>query len=162
MEGIVDIDCYMLKENIIDFLKTGELTNFPFGISLTIVFSILGETKWTIPISRKDRRIAVAKYGQIEFYFDYGFPQKLHGIKVIYSEMGKKGIIQRFEGEKGRMKVNYQRFEGEVSYTETKKILFEHDIDFQEDRNGQIIFTEKGVVFYFDENDFLQTFQRFV
>lgn len=117
---------------------------------------MLGEAKWTIPISRKDKRIAVAKYGQIEFYFDHELSQKLYGVQLTYTQ----------KGEKGKMEMDCQGFADELSYNETKKLLFKHGVVFKEKANkvddSKVITTKGGVVFYFKGEDTLQKIGKFV
>lgn len=83
-----------MTENIIEFLRTSELTNFPFGTEQQTVIDKLGDNPgWTVAISRKDKRLALIKYDRTEFYFNGQENQKLCGVQVTYSQPAdKKGL----------------------------------------------------------------------
>lgn len=70
----------MIKENFIDFLKTGQLSHFPFGMEMNIIVDMLGEYDELI----ENEESSMIKYDRIEFYFYKGEKEsnRLDGILI--------------------------------------------------------------------------------
>ncbi len=141
-----------------EFLRTGELTNFPFGTDRQTITHHLGTNPdWTVTISRKDKRPAIIKYGLTEFYFNAQVHQKLRGVQITYSQPAdKKGFD-----------MDYGDFRQNLTYRQTIDFLIRNDIPFEEgfseyDSNDKIIKTSGQVIFYFTDNKTLQKFGRFL
>lgn len=148
----------MTTERIIEFLKVGELTNFPFGTHREIITDQLGDSPgWTVAISRKDKRPAIMKYDQTEFYFNAEAKQKLRGVQVTYSQPAdKKGFD-----------MDYDDLRQSLTYQQTIDFLIRNNISFEEelseyDKNDKIIKTSGQIIFYFTDNERLQKFGRFL
>ncbi len=144
-------------ENIIYFLKTGQLANFIFGTRQEVIIKALGETTWTIPISNKDKRYAVIKYDQVEFYFNHNEIQSLYGIQITYSQAG----------EAKNLNLEYNGLNKALSYSNIKVFLKDNNILFFEkkseyDISDTIIETEGQVIFHFNDDNQVQKIGRFV
>ncbi len=147
----------MIHENIFVFLRTGELSNFKFGMDQKTIISILGETSWTIPVSTKDRRHALIKYDIIEFYFNASESQSLYAVQITYSEPGNKNNLN----------IDYKNLDKPLRYSEIKDLLNKNSISFEEkesdyDRSDNVIETQGNVTFYFDSENKVQKFGRFI
>lgn len=143
----------MSTEDIIDFLKTGELTSFPFGTDLLNVTSSLGENEgWSVPIGGKDKRAGLIKYDQTEFYFDSNDIQRLWGVQVTYSEPADK---RNFE-------MNYRELRKEINYDQVKAFLVAHKVSFTEFDEDKVIKTEGEVIFRFWDDNTVAKLGRFI
>ena len=150
----------MTTEDIIEFLRNGELSNFPFGTDLDKITNDLGDNLgWTVQLSRKDKRPALIKYDMTEFYFDDQDTQKLCGVRVTYSQSAdKKGL-----------EMNYSDLRRQLSYDETKNFLSGSNIPFEEatseydgETRVRVIRTLGQVTFYFLDDNSLDKFGRFL
>jgi len=148
----------MKKEHIIEFLRTGELTHFPFGTELQVIMDALGDNPgWTVAISRKDKRPAIIKYDHTEFYFNAQSKQKLCGLQITYSQAAdKKGLD-----------MDYSELGQKIGYVQTMDFLAKHNISFEEtvseyDDSDHIIKTSHQIIFYFTDDNTLQKFGRFL
>jgi hypothetical protein len=148
----------MATETIIEFLRTGELTNFPFGTGWKTIISTLGDNPgWTVMLSRKDKRPAIIKYDQTEFYFNEQVNQELYGVLVTYSQPAdKKGLD-----------MDYDSLKRNLNYRQVIDFLTRHHISFEErfseyDTNDKVIKTIGQVIFYFSDDKKLQKFGRFL
>lgn len=148
----------MTTEDIIEFLRTGELTNFPLGTAPEKVIAMLGDNiGWTVPISRKDKRLGLIKYDRTEFYFNNQDNQKLFGVQVTYSQPAdKKGL-----------EMDYSELINELSYEQIKAFLARNKISFEEtiseyDKETRVIKTQGQVIFSFSDDNRLEKFGRFV
>ncbi len=147
----------MTKENIIEFLRTGQLANFKFGTNQKTIVETLGDTSWTIPVSDKDNRPALIKYDQVEFYFSDDTPQSLYGIQVTYSQ----------PGDKKNFNMEYYGLNKALNYSSLKTFLKDNNILFSErqsdyDKSETIIETQGQVIFHFSDNNTVQKFGRFL
>lgn len=147
----------MTTENIIDFLRTGQLNSFKFGCTPQTLINTLGETSWTIPLDDNDNRPALIKYDQVEFYFDDNKTQKLCGIQITYSQ----------PGDRKNLSVEYGRLKQKVNYTDLKSYLQDQNISFTEklseyDKTDSVIETQGHVIFHFDNENNIQKFGRFL
>lgn len=148
----------MVKENIIDFLRTGELTNFPFGSDRQTILDKLGNNPdWIVTISKKDKRPALIKYDQTEFYFNRQDNQRLYGVQVTYSQPAdKKGLH-----------MEYGDLRQALDYGQTKDFLTRNNVPFIEtssdfDTGTQVIKTQGQVSFFFSDENRLEKFGRFI
>ncbi len=147
----------MTTEIIIEFLRKGQLSNFNFCTRQQTIIEALGETNWTIPISETDKRHSLIKYDRVEFYFDYSIDQKLYGVLVTYTKPAKKN----------KLNVEYGKLKQSISYSDLKSYLHDQNISFEEkqsdfDKTDVIIETEGNVVFYFNDDNTVQKFGRFL
>ena len=147
----------MSKENIIDFLRVGELSNFKFGASRQSIYKILGDSTWTVQVSKSDNRPALVKYGQIEFYFDRTEDQRLYGVQITYSK----------HDDKTNLDVEYGELEKPLSLSNLKLLLNKNSIAFNEktsyyDKSDNVIETQGQVLFYFDNDNNVSKFGRFL
>lgn len=147
----------MTEFNILDFLRTGEFKEFPYGTDIRKVVDAFGETTWTVPISKKDKRPAILKYDQTEFYFHSDNDQKLKGIQITYSE----------PGDKARINTNYGPLKEALNYDEIKSLLTSQAIAFSEksspyDNETNVIETDAHVIFFFEDRGVVQKFGRFI
>lgn len=148
----------MISENIITFLKNGELTNFPFGTLQETVIECLGENhKWTLSLSKRDKRPAMVKYDKTEFYFNNHEIQKLCGIQITYSQTA----------DKKKLEMDYNDFRHPIDVEKTKAILTDNHIEFQEgfwefDQETKIIKTEGEIVLYFSDENRLEKLSKFI
>lgn len=148
----------METEKISEFLRTGGLTNFPFGTDLKTITDTLGDNPgWTVAISRKDKRPAIVKYDQTELYFDEQVNQKLRGVLITYSQPADKKAFD----------MDYSDFRRRLNDEQVMDFLTRHHISFKEecsayDMNDQVIKTSGEVIFYFSDDKTLQKFGRFL
>lgn len=148
----------MTTEKIIEFLRTGELTNFPFGTDRKTITDTLGDNPgWTVTVSRKDKRPAIIKYDQTEFYFNEQVNQKLRGVLITYSQAADKKAFD----------MDYGDFRCSLDYQQVTDFLTKHHISFKEepseyDTCDQVIKTSGQVIFYFSDDKALQKFGRFL
>lgn len=148
----------MIREKITEFLRTGELTNFPFGTYRQAITDQLGDNPdWTVAISRKDKRPAIIKYGFTEFYFNALRNQTLCGVQVTYSQ----------PADEKEFDMDYSELRESLSYRQVMDFLTKHHIPFKEkyseyDPDDRILKTGGQVIFYFTDNQTLQKFGRFL
>ncbi len=145
-------------EKISEFLRTGRLTNFPFGTNLKTITDTLGDNPdWTVAISRKDKRPAIVKYDQTELYFNKQVSQELRGVLITYSQPADKKAFD----------MDYADFRDRPDYQQVMDFLTRHHIAFKEERSeydasDQVIITSGQVIFYFSDDKTLQKFGRFL
>ena len=148
----------MIKEDILYFLRHGELNHIKMGMSLKEVENLLGQNPgWKVPISRKDKRPSLIKYDRTEFYFGHEEIQALYGIQITYSQPAN---IQKLQ-------MDYQELVKAPGRNGLKDFLISNKIPFQEtpspyDPSDQILALETDILFFFDEEEELQKFGRFL
>ena len=148
----------MTKEDILHFLRHGQLAHLKMGMSLKEVENLLGPNPgWKVPISRKDKRPSLIKYDRMEFYFGHEELQPLYGIQITYSQPASAQKLQ----------VNYRKLINAPGRNELKDFLHSNKIPFQEitspyDPSDQIFALESDILFFFDEEGKLQKFGRFL
>jgi hypothetical protein len=59
-----------MQVNLINFLKTGHFNKIKLGLHFDELIKMIGKSDCIAPISRKNRKIGLIKYGDIEFYFN--------------------------------------------------------------------------------------------
>jgi hypothetical protein len=111
----------MIIEDSIDFFRTGQLANFPFGLEKRNVITLLGDTEEQI----ENEESSVLKYDRTEFYFYH----HKSGMKYL------NGIIIQpipIPADKGNLEMNYSWLTKNLNYLETKKKLKFESIKFIE------------------------------
>jgi hypothetical protein len=148
----------MFKEDILAFLRSGQLSNFPMGTELKAILNELGENRgWTLPISRKDKRPALIKYGQVEFYFTASEFQKLSGVQITYTSKADSRLFILDCGElKGDLDCDVVK-----SYLTDNKIAFTEAISSGE-KDSLLLTTEGQVDLIFSDSNGLEKIGRFL
>ena len=148
----------MIKEDILHFLRHGQLAHVKMGMSLKEVEHLLGQNPgWKVPISRKDKRPSLIKYDQTEFYFGHEEIQALYGIQITYSQPASSQ----------KLLMDYRELVKAPARNGLKDFLTSYKIPFQEktspyDPLDQIFALETDILFFFDEDGKLQKFGRFL
>ena len=147
----------LVKENILNFFKSGKLEHIPFGTELDDLVSQLGPAECTISISQKDTRLSMVKYDRMEFYFSYEEPQILRGVQVTCSQACESFMLT----------VDYAGIDRSARYKEVIGILESNKIPFREsyssaNLSSQVIMTETGISFFFSEGGLIEKYGRFL
>lgn len=148
----------MKKEDILHFLRHGQLAHIKMGMSLKEVENLLGQNPgWKVPISRKDKRPSLIKYDRTEFYFGHEEIQPLYGIQITYSQ----------PADVQKLQMDYRELVKAPNRNGLKDFLNSNKIPFQEitspyDPSDQIFALESNILFFFDEDENLQKFGRFL
>ena len=128
------------------------------GLSLKEVEDFLGQNPgWKVPVSRKDKRPSLIKYDLTEFYFGHEETQTLYGIQITYSQ----------PADVQKLQMDYRELVKAPGRNELKDFLNSNRIAFQEitspyDPSDQILAIEADILFFFDEEEKLQKFGRFL
>ncbi len=147
----------LVKEDIIEFLKSGKLQNLPFGTELDDLVSRLGPSECIVPVNRQDKRPVSVKYDRMEFHFSSEEPQMLRGVQVT-SDLACDAFM---------LKLDYGSIDRNARYKEVIQVLESNDIPFREsyassDLSSQVIAIESGVSFFFSENGLIERYGRFL
>ena len=137
----------MIIENTIDFIRTGQLINFPYGIEKRKVITLLGETEERID----NKESSMLKYDRTEFYFYH----HESGIKYL------TGIVIQpipIPANKGNLKMDYSWLTKKLKFSNAKNQLKLEHIEFNEiidrDNDSLVLRTEGKVelLFFRDDN----------
>ncbi len=134
----------MIKEDLFDFLISGELKNFHFGSPKSLIIDELGSN----PDNYDDEESSYFKFDNIEFYF---FHRNLDTPRLIGIV-----ILPWPVGVDGNWDVNYRWLNEELNYSQTQQILNQENIDFQEilvNEDDRALITKSGVIFFFFKED---------
>src|SRR5687768_16487529 len=133
----------MIKENFIDFLKTGTLKHFPFGIEELRVIKMLGQTD----DHAEDMESSMIRYDWTEFYFYKGDKDssRLYGILIRPVPLA----ADRFN-----LSMNYNWLDKKLDYTDVKEQLVQSGVKFTEiiqvsSKKENTLLTSGNVVFSF-------------
>ena len=147
----------MIKENFIDFLKTGTLKHFPFGIEELSVIKLLGPTD----DHAEDMETSMIKYDWTEFYFYKGDKDssRLYGILIHPVPLA----ADRFN-----FSMNYHWLDKKYDYAGTKELLIQSGVEFREilpqsAKQEKTLKTSGNVVFSFSkEGKNIESVGRFI
>ncbi len=134
------------------------MAHIKMGMSLAEIEKRLGPNpEWQVRISRKDKRAALIKFDQTEFYLGPEEEQKLYGIQITYSKPADAKGLQ----------MDYRELVRPLSRLKLKNFLHAQQIPFQEtvspyDARELLLSLETGIQFFFDEEEILQKFGRFL
>lgn len=134
----------MINEDFEDFINTGGLKHFPFGITKSKVLELLGNSSEDF----NNAESSMVRYDRTEFYFYHPNPDEglLDGIVILPFSIA----------DEGNLEMDYRWLNEELNYEQVKKRLVENKVDFEEtthNSNDKIMKTKKGVIFFFFEED---------
>ena len=133
----------MIREDIIAFLKTGELIHFPYGMEKALLIKLLGQPDEEI----EDDESSMLKYDQTEFYFYKGYKDSncLAGILIQPIPIA---------ASRRNLDMDYRWLDKSLDYQQTIALLTEEGITYKESSTGRheqhkIIITSGEVTFFF-------------
>lgn len=133
----------MIREYFIDFLKTGTLRHFPFGIEEWSVIKLLGQTD----DHAEDLESSMIRYDWTEFYFYKGDKdsRRLYGILIRPGPMA---------ADRYNLSMNYHWLDKKLDYAGVKEQLIQSGIQFTEispesSKKEKTLLTTANVLFTF-------------
>jgi hypothetical protein len=136
-----------IEEDLIYFLKHGEMENFPLGINRQTMFEILGEPEWD---NCREEFCHILGYGNFEFYFmEPGEAEWLSSIKKSSFQDKYRGKQLDFEPYNWSSKLT---IEEASAFLRLNEIAFRMvEVRFEEERE---LFTESGVRLVFSSENY--------
>ena len=143
----------VITESVTNFLRRGQLTNFPFGTNRETVITMLGHTTWTAERPVVNETV-ILKYDKTELYFGGERVDELCAVQITYS----------LRAPKHQLVMDYGELNQPLNYDQTKDFLKSNEITFQEIMYGEtrVIKTEGQILLYFLDDNKLLKFGRFL
>src|SRR5688572_2255234 len=137
----------IIKEVFIDFLKTGKLNHFPYGMEEEKIIDLLGQPDEQV----ENEETSMIKYDRMEFYFYKGDKEskRLFGILIMPVSVSNN---------RSNLEMDYGWLEKELTDKQVRKLLIREGIAFDDsvsdyNKMDMVLKTEGEVVFFFSKQN---------